>query len=223
MDTKVGLVLGVLALVSIGSIGCSSGGGDGPSHGVSPSKKLNTLTQQEIDEICENIESRMTSVSDSISSLEADDDLMCTAEAIFTTQMMDGTTADCESVKQQCLEESQQRKREEDRDESSGDEEIPCRTMEELADCEATVGDIDDCFNAYISEMTKAVKQAKAEIDKISCSNLEVDLERLEDMASDIPDMEDIPACQAVDEQCPGVMDLSSEMPYSGPAETASR
>jgi phage terminase Nu1 subunit (DNA packaging protein) len=224
MDKKIGLVLGVLVLVSIGLTGCSSGGGDGASHGVSSSKKLNTLTQQEIDKICENIDSRMSSAADSIGSIGDDNDFMCTMEAVAMTVATGGTTADCESAKETCLEEYEEwdQESESDWEDSSSSEEIPCRTTEEVADCEATVGEIDACFDAYISEMKKAANEAKAVIEKISCSNLEVDIAGLQEMGSDIPDMEDIPACQKVEEQCPGVMDLSSGMSYDMSAESSS-
>ena len=91
-------------------------------------------------------------------------------------------------------------------DTSSVEAEMECRTEEELADCEATVGDIDACFNALISETKKAISEAEAMVKKVSCSNLDIDTSSFEDMGSDMPEMEDIPACQAVEEKCPGLM-----------------
>lgn len=225
MDKKIGLVLGVLVLVSIGLTGCSSGDGGGASHGVSPSKTLNSLSQQEIDKICDSIERQMKSSAESAQSLMDNADFMCTMRAVGTALITQGTTADCESEKQDCLEQTQEMESETYSDDSSSDEDdsgINCVTTDDVSECEATVGDIDACFNTLFSEMSNAIKQAKSAMSKISCNNLDDENMSMEDMDIDEPEMEDVPECQALFDECPGLMDESSEMTYEGPYESSS-
>lgn len=233
MDNKIKLILGVLTSACIGLIGCSSDS-NGPSHGVSSSKQLNSLTQTEIDKICEDIDSRMSDAYDQLSiddfgSMMDDKDFICTSQAVGITQMMNGSTDDCESQKQQCIDDFEQA---DEWDDSSSDEYedddvfVECRTQDELTNCEATVGDIDACFNAMISEISKVAGQfedvkdeIEAALKKISCSNLDFDMSDMENMSFDtsdieIPDLEEIPECKKVDEQCPGLMFGESDMSY---------
>lgn len=241
MDNKIKLVLGVLMVACIGLTGCSSDG-DGSSHGVSQAKQLNSLTQPEIDKICADIESRIKDASEELSpeSFESmmDDEFMCKTQAVGMTKAMGGTTADCETRKEDCLEEAQkwnQESEEEDWEDSSDSDEMDCGTPEEYSNCEATVGQIDACFNAMIREMKKIANQVQEAMDeveaamkKISCNNLEADMTDMQDLSldlsdvEDIADLEDIPECQEVEDQCPGVMFRDSDVSYSGPTESSS-
>jgi len=247
LDNRIKLVLGVLALACIGSAGCSSDS-DGPSHGVSQAKQLNSLTQPEIDKICADVESRMKDASEELSpeGFESmmDDEFMCKATAVGMTKAMGGTTADCQTRQEDCLEnlEEAQKWNQESEEEDWGDwedssdsEEMDCGTPEEYSDCEATVGQIDACFNAVIREMKKIANQVQEAMDeveaamkKISCNNLDADMVDMEDISLDLSDiedvkgLEDIPECRAVEDQCPGVMFRDSDMSYSGPPESSS-
>lgn len=246
MDNKIKLVLGVLVLACVGLTGCSSDS-DGPSHGVSQSKQLNNLTQPEIDKICEDIDSRMSDAYKRLSpenfgSAMDDEGIICTAQAVGITQMMEGTTDDCENRKQECLDDFDQwDDSEQEQDDMSSDEyedddvTVECSTTDELAECEATVGEIDACFNAILSEMKKVANQledARDEIEaalkKISCNNLDVDLEEMESSSfdssdiDDIPELEDIPECQKVNEQCPDLMFGESDISHEMPSESSS-
>ena len=72
------------------------------NHGISGSKELNTLTQEEIDRICKDNRERAARLTDSSSVMRDSLQLGCTIVGLAST-VNRGTKAECESNRDQCI------------------------------------------------------------------------------------------------------------------------
>lgn len=143
--------LSLLALFTSSLCVAACGGGDGGGSGVDASKDLLSLSDSEIESLCEY----SVSTSDAAHLKE----INCYSQAVFTTQMM----GDCETEFEACMAEPD-------------GEEFDCSTAADdmFPDCadQVTVGEMETCFEAQ-SAATNAIS--------ISCSTDPEDINDLFD------------------------------------------
>jgi hypothetical protein len=206
MDRKIRLAVGAMAIVVV--IGCGSDG-NGPSHGVSESNKVDSLNQKQIDAICTDFQKRVTDAWDPIINLAQDGDLRCTIQALAMTELTGGNSTDCQSAKQRCTEalsQTAQRPENNSNNNTVGAFTPNCGTPSTYAACEATVADIDACTNSFIKAINENVDNIQSAINSISCNNVGKEGEIINTILSSQPRIPNVSQCQTIENKCPGIM-----------------
>ncbi len=185
--------LGVcLALVlTVGATSSCGGGGGGSGSavdtGLSDTRLLSSVTPEEATQACESIESAFSARLDVQSALAAVCELVGAA--------LSDTEAQCRQVADDCVAQAQRGEgmlKEEDFEQDFDcDEE---ESQQELASCEATVGEFEQCMNDQLA-------LAEQTLAAFSCANApNTTPEALSEAQAGPP----LPAsCEALEEKCP--------------------
>ncbi len=141
------------------------------NHGVSGSKALNTLSQEEVDRICEDNRERAAAVTASSPLLRDSLQIGCTIVGLAST-LNSGTKAACESARDQCIQSLSR---------FAGDAgnapqslnaiALPCPPAVTLAQCNATVSDFNACTNARLTAYQNVIQEASSAMNAISCDS----------------------------------------------------
>ena len=177
--------------------GGSGGSGVTPGHGVSGDKTLSSLSQDEIDKICSDLEK---SVQPLVSEFEGFDEYICIASGMAYAVQTGGDEATCEEAKKSCLDMLAQPGADAGTEETPGD--ISCPTKEEFAECEATVREMDACFSAAM----KLARELADTMKTYSCD----DVGEIEDAGSlmdPVADIAEPPECERLQAKCPSMSD----------------
>jgi hypothetical protein len=163
----------VCVTVLASGTGCGDDdGGSSTSSGVSESKKLISLSDAEATKLCKWVQSK----SDDATGTEKQ---YCTQDAASYAD----TTSECNDLVKECLSNGDYADEDEGEEEDCDDFDVEAEVG---SDCQATVGELQDCLNAIISN-------EKASLNSASCSSL------------DAEEDEDVPAsCSALVKKCPG-------------------
>ena len=180
----------LVSAVFLFALGCGDddgdgGGGSGVNSGISGSKVVEDLSDDEATKLCESV----SNAGDSLG--EISDDQGCIAGGAATTE----NKAACEEFVETC------QMQPDDGDDDEPDEEPEEGSCDDAADvfegCKATVAEVENCFNALIDQFH--------EIEDLTCDDAgSVTLEELQGLPG---------ACDAVQEKCPsafsgGAMDM---------------
>jgi hypothetical protein len=141
------------------------------NHGVSGSKALNTLSQEEVDRICEDNRERAAALAASSPVIRDSLQLGCTILGLAST-LNGGTKAECESNRDECIQ-SLSRFVGDAGPAPQGQNAIslPCPSAVTLAQCDASVSDLDACTNARLTAYQNIIQEASSAMNAISCNN----------------------------------------------------
>ncbi|MBN1654363.1 MAG: hypothetical protein JXA30_11390 [Deltaproteobacteria bacterium] len=142
-----------------------------PNHGVSGRKPLSSLTQEEIDEICEDNRERAGTLLASSPVIRDTPRVICTIAGLAFT-INGGTKAECETTRNRCLETA-------DRIvgdagpalENALDIGLFCPTAASLAQCDVDVSLVDACTDARIAAYQRVIQETASLMNAISCDN----------------------------------------------------
>ncbi len=152
-------------------IGAFAGGNDGPTDlGVSRGTRLSEFTDDDARRACE-------SVQDEDFELNLSHRQECTLAGVFYAE----TQTDCIVIRDNCLAE------EPEPDPTPTPEDCSGASASETASCTATVGDVEDWFNAQVSE-------TRAYYNGLDCSDVGADNEpptvvKCQQLASQCPEL----------------------------------
>jgi hypothetical protein len=178
------------------------------NHGVSGDKELNTLTQEEVDQICEDNRERAADLTASSPVIRDSLQLGCTIVGLATT-LNNGTKAQCESTKDDCIQTLNR---------FIGDAgpvsqiqntiALPCPPAITLAQCDALVADLDACTNERLTAYRNALREADSAMNSISCNNAGQPFDTsVFDMSGQLDIQIQLPeACTELLRQCPGAV-----------------
>lgn len=167
---KRALILMTLATLALSAAAC---GNDGPiSTGLSRDKQLSELTDADARTACSNIAAEDLS-------LDLSREQECTLAGVYSSE----TPAGCEEVRTACLAAEPTEPEPTEPTDCSG------ATAEDVAGCDATVGEFEDCLNA---QYTGQVDYLNA----LSCDDAGTEIR--------IPTPTE---CQSIEAACPGLID----------------
>lgn len=202
------LLLCFICFLSFGACDDDDDGIPPATHGVSGGKELNTLTQEEVNQICEDDRNRTVETIDSSTLMSDPVRIGCTIAGLVYSAN-GGTKTECESARDQCI----QRLNRFVADAGPAPPvetmvELPCPPVETLARCNASVSDFDACTNARLTAYQNALNEATAAANEISCNNAGQPFESDVFTATgefniriQLPE-----ACTSLVQQCPGTI-----------------
>ena len=152
--TRVLQIITILLTGTALGVGCGgdddSGGGD-VSTGLASSKLLSSVTPQEAQQACENLQSGFDRRLSQDKLIRA----FCTLFAAASSE----SESDCESFRDTCVDQANQEV--EDGGEGAMDFEdvgaLECDGESEIASCQGTVGDFEACMNDTIDQVLAAL------------------------------------------------------------------
>lgn len=162
----------ILAAIAAASFAC--GGGTSFSSGVDSSKQVKDLSDSDAQTLCKNAEETAKEFT------ENNKDGFCKLAGVFAGAFGGGAAA-CESAVTQC------------KDAEPTTSTNTCEPI--VTDCEATIGEIEDCYN----DSLEATEKALDEIASKSCEELL--------SGSSLPgsDVQAPASCTALAEKCPSL------------------
>lgn len=191
LDRTAQLVLSALSVLVATSLAAGCGDGDGGngdvSTGIEPNKLLSDVTEEEAATACTRLQAGFNRVLDEGKVIRA----LCT----LTAAAFADTTADCNSLRDQCIDEATM-PGSELMENLEGLDTFECdgSGIEELAECTGTVGQLEACVNDTLDRFDALLNQFSCN----DAASLEPeDLENFGDTLGESP-----ASCESVG--CPG-------------------
>ena len=184
-------ILRTLAVVLVAVVGFGACGGDGGSGSPSTvdmgedNVVASSLTQAEAEAACQQVvaaEAAQVGESDA-------KQIGCITMGIMMKVMGGGDAQACQMTYDQCMQSDEVF---EEDDSGQGDD--PCKDVyEESKNCEATLGELETCYNARMAQGFAAMQQMKS----LNCNSTDEDMQAMDNMDS-IPE-----ECKVIEEKCP--------------------
>jgi hypothetical protein len=153
--------------------------GCNPGNGIDPDKRLNELSQEELQTLCESTAEPLSDTLAGSYDLEA----QCTGTALYLTTSHD----ECVTMRDACIE----RGLTSSPDDTSSDFEVDCENPDPVpATCDITVAQLEDCYDVWVAQIDERY-------GRIDCS-LAGDSEAVAEIFDTTPP----PACEPLQTRC---------------------
>jgi hypothetical protein len=166
--TKALVFVGCVAMIVATACGSESQIVDpGTNHGVASDKEISSLTQGDLDKICQDVQTRVSAVVTSAFSGENIARTFCTVTGLLYT-VNNGTVAQCETRRDQCIQNLRTWFGDAGATSTdAGTTATSCPSTANFTQCDALVSEVDACTDAQVA----AYQSASATINAISCDN----------------------------------------------------
>ncbi|MBM4353241.1 MAG: hypothetical protein FJ109_05500 [Deltaproteobacteria bacterium] len=194
------VVLVVIGVVLLGLTACGGGGGGGGTtvNLGDDGKVASTMTEAEAENACKAVSAQMWRSEGNAGGKH----VTCLAVGSFAKAAANDDVKACQDAYDACMAKP---------DEESGDD---CGdAFDDLTDCKATLGEIEDCMNDQVA----AIEEAFAEAKKVNCSSTEEEFKVLGDLFE--TDEEPTAACKLVEEKCPSMVEDDEQTEPAPPME----
>lgn len=176
-----------------------------PNHGVADDKKVNELSQQELDSICDDANKRRIALFNSADTNETYREnyqiRYCTGAGLI----IGSTKTQCETTKEQCLQMT------------NGLADVGfrvdaglitpmCPDREEMANCDISISDIDNCTQEQIVAAQQMIDQPESMANTFSCDDAGK-LNESESIVAVMIGIAEQPAvCKSLQNSCPNAV-----------------
>jgi hypothetical protein len=172
-------------------------GGDDGSTGIStgfPSEqKLSTLTDEETQQACRSVnEDARSVITPTVYTRAACVPLALPASAMETASGVKVDVAKCQASVDMCVAKNTAQTEKNLKDDA--EEECSQASAEDLAGCDATIGEWEACMNGLLDQMQRLFAEMNCQnADKLTDENYKFEL----------PNPDNIPQCQSIIAKCP--------------------